>query len=73
MVVAAIIGFSQFALAVDSAAKFASPHDERIVQQVSFFQILNQARQLVGPCRSTASSCGRASCRAGPSPYETTE
>src|SRR5690349_11402980 len=43
MMIAAVIRCAQFALAVDGAAKFTAPDDERIVEQATCFEVLYQA------------------------------
>ena len=44
MVVAAVIGWRQLALAVVGPAKFAAPENQGILEHASLFQILDQGR-----------------------------
>src|SRR5947209_17817253 len=43
MMVAAVIIVAQFALAIDGASKFSTPHDERIIEHAALFQIEDKA------------------------------
>ena len=44
MMIAAVVVGGQLALAVDGAAEFAAPDDQRVVQHAALFQILHQRR-----------------------------
>ena len=44
MVVAAVVFFSQLALAVDGPAKFAAPDNERGIEQAALFQVGDKGR-----------------------------
>ena len=45
MMVAAVIGVRQLALAIDRAAEFAAPDHQRVVQQAALLQVLDQRRR----------------------------
>src|SRR5437762_3481071 len=45
MVIATVAFLGERALAVDRAAEFAAPNDQRIVQHAALFQILDQRRR----------------------------
>ena len=42
VVITAVIGRFEFALGVDGAAKFAAPHDERVLQHAALFQVADE-------------------------------
>ena len=43
MVIAAIVGFGETALAIDRASEFAAPNNQGVVEHASHFQILNKS------------------------------
>ena len=66
MIAAVVVG-RELALAVDGAAEFAAPDDQRVVEQAALLEIGNQgAGGLVGVAALLARSAW-AGCRAGPS------
>ena len=45
MMIAAVVVLGQPALAVDGAAEFSAPDDQRVVEHAALLQILNQAAE----------------------------
>ena len=70
MMVAAVILGRKIALAVDRAAEFAAPNDQRIVEHAALFQVLNQrGRGLVG-IQALRRQVGAARPRGDPTPCD---
>src|SRR5215813_1870057 len=44
MMIAPVIGFGQLALAINRAAEFPAPDDQRVFEQTALLQILNERR-----------------------------
>ena len=53
MVIAAVVGWRQLALAVIGAAELAAPENQRVVEHASLLQILDQVPRRPGRSRGT--------------------
>ena len=67
MVVAAVVVGGQFPLGVDSAAEFAAPDDQRVLEQAALLQVLNQGGGGLIGVAALACDLLRTGCCAGPS------
>jgi len=64
MVVAAVIGVGEMALAVDGASEFAAPDDQRVVQQTALScRSISPAPPMPGLCAFAYAAQGRAADR----------
>ena len=67
MMIAAVVGVGQLALAVDRAAELAAPDDQRVVEQAALLEVGDSAA--VGwsvPLHCSARSRGRSLCWSQP-------
>ncbi len=63
MMIAAVIVGGELALAVDGAAEFAAPDDQRVVEQAALLQIRDQRRRgLIGIASLRGDLLGQLRC-----------
>ena len=64
MMIAAVIGLGQLALAINRAAEFPAPDDQRVVEQAALLEIRSPERPKAGrrSAHCSARSRGRSLC-----------